>query len=113
WSEFDGQGWTSHFPKELAGTPTTAVMAHRGHLWLGTQGRGLAEVELATGAVSIQDERNGLPDDWITCLGRMGDRVLAGTFVGGLAWQQAGTPALLEGGDRGKWRAVTELAGEN
>lgn len=103
WSEWDGVLWTHHLNvPELHGLPITALCPDGDTLWVGTQGRGLAEISRAQGTVRWHDERNGLPDDWVTCLTRSQGRVLAGTFVGGLArW------------DGTRWTTFHELAGQN
>lgn len=108
WSEWDGRQWTHRLSlPELQGLPITALLPDGPTLWVGTQGRGLAEIERATGRgrrsprfVRWHDERHGLPDDWITVLARVNDTLYAGTFVGGLArW------------DGTKWTSA--LAGQN
>jgi hypothetical protein len=100
WSEFDGQTWTHHLGRpELQGVPITVLYPEGDTLWIGTQGRGLAEVVRATGALRWHDERQGLPDDWVKCIARVGQSLYVGTFVGGLArW------------DGARWAAVAELS---
>jgi len=86
WSEFDGRTWRHHLQRpELQGVPLTALYPEGDVLWIGTQGRGLAEVNRATGELRWHDERQGLPDDWVKCLARAGPWLYVGTFVGGLA----------------------------
>ena len=104
WSEWDGANWTHRLTlSELQGLPITAFLPDGDTLWVGTQGRGLAQIQRATGRfVRWHDERHGLPDDWITALTRVGDTVCVGTFVGGLArWNGS------------KWTSPSELAGQN
>ena len=103
WSEWDGRRWT-HFLKlpELQGVPITALLPDGDVMWVGTQRRGLAEVNRRSLQVRWHDERVGMPDDWITCLKRVADQLHAGTFVGGLAtW------------DGHRWRTLPDLAGQN
>ncbi|MFN3653492.1 MAG: hypothetical protein ACK47B_28265 [Armatimonadota bacterium] len=103
WSEYDGREWIHHLNlPELQGLPITCLLPAGETLWVGTQGRGLAEVHRPSGTVRWHDERHGLPDDWVTVLGRTGQTICAGTFVGGLAWKS---------GDR--WTVTPELEGEN
>ncbi|MBM3458666.1 MAG: hypothetical protein FJX77_09070 [Armatimonadetes bacterium] len=86
WSEWDGSRWSHHLQvDDLQGRAPTTLLPDGPRLWFGTQGRGLAEVERATGQVRWHDERHGLPDDWITALGRAEGRLYAGTFLGGAA----------------------------
>lgn len=85
WSEFDGKNWIHHVEiPELQGLQVTAILPEPDRIWIGTQGRGLAEVNRVTNAIKWHDEQNGLPDDWIKCLAKVGDTLYAGTFVGGL-----------------------------
>ncbi len=101
WSEFDGVSWTHHLQiPELQGVQVTAILPEGDRTWIGTQGRGLAEVGRSTGKLTWHDERHGFPDDWVKCLARSGDVLYAGTFVGGLA--------CLRGGS---WTACRELSG--
>jgi len=103
WSEFDGKTWTHYLQMpDLQGVPVTVLYPDAGRLWIGTQGRGLAEYDRSAGKLRWHDERNGLPDDWVTAIGRAGNDLYIGTFVGGLARQ-----------DGEKWTQVPELAGEN
>jgi ligand-binding sensor domain-containing protein len=103
WSEFDGKTWTHHLDlPELQGVPITALCPDGDRLWVGTQGRGVAEVVRATGTLRWHDERDGLPDDWVTVLARVKNTVYAGTFVGGLA-QWTG----------GRWTTFPALNGQN
>ncbi|MCE5197989.1 MAG: hypothetical protein ABFD54_13815 [Armatimonadota bacterium] len=85
WSEFDGKTWTHHlkFP-ELQGCAITAILPQKDTIWIGTQGRGLAEIDRTSKTVRMHDERNGLTDDWIKCIACAGNTVYAGTFVSGL-----------------------------
>lgn len=103
WSEWDGARWMHHLKlPELQGLPITALCPDGDTLWVGTQGRGLAQVSRSQETIRWHDERDGLPDDWVTCLTRSGGSVLAGTFVGGLArW------------DGARWVTFPALAGQN
>jgi ligand-binding sensor domain-containing protein len=103
WSEFDGRAWT-HFLKVpgLQGLPITTLFPDGGRLWIGTQGKGLAEFTRTTGALRWHDERHGLPDDWVTSVARAGDALYAGTYAGG--------PARWMGK---RWAQVPELARQN
>src|SRR5262249_6302367 len=47
--------------------------------------RGLAQFDHRTGQLRWHDERQGLPDDWITAITRIGRIVYVGTYIGGLA----------------------------
>jgi len=85
WSEFDGKTWTHHLKhSELQGIEITAILPEANTIWIGTQGRGLAEVDRSGGTIRMHDERNGLGDDWVRCIARAGGTLYAGTFVGGL-----------------------------
>jgi ligand-binding sensor domain-containing protein len=51
----------------------------------------LAEIDAATGTLRrFQGERDGLRDDWITAVARVGRTLYAGTFAGGLALREDG-----------------------
>ncbi len=103
WSEFDGKTWTHFLTRpELQGVPVTVLYPEKDRLWIGTQSRGMAEYDRVHDSLLWHDERNGMPDDWVTAIVRVGGDLYAGTFVGGLA-RLAGK----------QWRAVSELAGEN
>ncbi len=103
WSEWDGAQWTHRLTlPDLQGLPITTLLPAGNTLWVGTQGRGLAEVTRATQTVRWHDERDGLPDDWVTCLTQANGRVWAGTFVGGLAFW-----------DGSHWTTYPELGGQN
>jgi ligand-binding sensor domain-containing protein len=103
WSEFDGKTWTHQLQlPELQGVPVTVLYPDGDRLWIGTQGRGLAEYDRKSGKLRWHDERNGLSDDWITAIARAGKDLYVGTFVGGLA-RYEGTV----------WRTLPELSGEN
>ncbi len=102
WSEWNGRVW-QHFLNlpALQGIPPMALLPDGDTLWFATQSRGIAEIERATGKIRWHDERLGLPDDWITCLAKVGTEIFAGTFVGGLArW------------DGLKWQVAPEFGGE-
>jgi ligand-binding sensor domain-containing protein len=103
WSEWDGITWKHYLNlPELQGLPIVTLYPDASTLWIGTQSRGVGEYSYATGKLRWHDERNGLPDDWITCLARDGSTLYAGTFVGGLAWW-----------DGKKWFISPALKGEN
>jgi ligand-binding sensor domain-containing protein len=106
WSVWDGFRWKHHLQvDELQGLPITTLLPEGETLWIGTQGRGLAEADRTTGVIRRwHDERHGMPDDWITTLARCGDRLYAGTFVGGLVCLSRGAPT---------WNPVSGTAGEN
>ena len=108
WSEWDGARWT-HFLQipELQGLPPMSLLPDGDTLWIGTQSRGLFEYSKRTQKLRLHDERLGLPDDWITCLARIGDTVYAGTFVGGLAFYVIDKEAAP------KWVSLSQLHGEN
>ena len=103
WSEFDGRTWTHHLDlPDLQGLPITALCPQDDALWIGTQGRGLAQWNRKEAGLTWHDERNGLPDDWITTLACVNGKMVAGTFVGGLAaW------------DGARWQTAPALKGEN
>lgn len=85
WSEFDGKSWTHHLKhSELQGCAITAILPDEDTVWIGTQGRGLAQYIRTSGDIRMHDERHGLADDWIKCLARVGETIYAGTFVSGL-----------------------------
>jgi ligand-binding sensor domain-containing protein len=101
WSEFDGKHWTSHLDlKQLQGVPTTSLCVEANTVWLGTQGKGIAEISRISGNLRWHDARNGLKDYWITAMAVTDGTLYAGTFVGGLTRRE---------GDR--W--ITLLDGEN
>lgn len=105
WSEMTGAIWNHHLNhSELQGIQVTALLPDGDRLWIGTQGRGLLLFMRSAGAFRRFTESDGLPDDWITVLARSGDRVIAGTFVGGIAsWDGAKWTPTLDG------RSVTAL----
>ncbi|MBS1714261.1 MAG: hypothetical protein JST30_07975 [Armatimonadetes bacterium] len=83
WSSWSGDTWDHRLQdSELSGCATTCLLPTGRGVWLGTQGRCAALVEGQS--VRWVDERHGFPDDWVTCLARVGESVYAGTFVGGL-----------------------------
>lgn len=115
WSEWDGAQWR-HFLRlpELQGLIVVALCADGDTLWIGTQSRGLAEYSHKTGALRWHDERHGLPDDWITCIQKVGDTLYAGTFVGGLARLEAAGLNDASRNDTGaRWTTMPDLQGEN
>jgi ligand-binding sensor domain-containing protein len=91
WSEFDGSKWAPHLNlKELEGLVPTCLQPDGDNLWIGTQGKGLALFNRKTETLTWFDERAGFEDDWVTCLSRSGNRIYAGTFVGGcMVWDGA------------------------
>jgi ligand-binding sensor domain-containing protein len=108
WSEWDGTAWTHRLRiPALQGRPLTVLFPDTteggaGTLWVGVQGRGLAEINAATGEFrGFRDERNGLPDDWVTAIARAGKMLFAGTFAGGLARKADGKES---------WKPVKDLA---
>ena len=108
WSEWDGANWTHRLSlPTLQGVPITTLLPdlERKTLWVGTQGRGLAEIDLPTGELRRwHNEQNNLPDDWITEIARAENRLLVGTFVGGLASLRDGAAT---------WEITPDAAGEN
>ncbi len=103
WSEWDGQNWMPHYDlPALKGVPIMNLAMQGDDVWVGTQSRGVAKWTSATNQIKFFDERDGLNDDWITALLVDGERVWAGTFVGGLHVYEDG-----------KWRAFEETKGEN
>ena len=91
WAQWDGQKWTGFYDLPgLAGVPVMNLAVQGDDVWIGTQSRGLARWTRKTGALKFFDERDGLNDDWITALLVDGERVWAGTFVGGLYLYQNG-----------------------
>lgn len=103
WSEWNGQTWTPHYDlPALKGVPIMNLAMQGEDVWLGTQSRGIAKWTRGANELKFFDERDGLTDDWITTLCVDGERVWAGTFVGGLYVYEAG-----------KWRAFDETKGEN
>jgi ligand-binding sensor domain-containing protein len=88
----------------------TAICSLGGHVWVGTQGRGI----LRYGREGAQwfDERHGLGDDWITCLEVWNGRLYAGTFVGGLYFESGGKWASVEGLDGQNVTALAEFGGK-
>jgi len=103
WSEFDGHTWKHHLSiAELQGVAITILSPERDRLWIGTQGRGLGEFDRATGRLRWHDERQGLPDDWVTGIARAGDTLCVATFLGGLSrW------------DGARWEVSAELRDQN
>ena len=101
WSEWNGATWTHHFDvPQLQNTPIVSLLIDDEKLWLGTQNKGV--IEYSKRVATVHDERNGLPDDWITCLEKIDNIIYAGTFVGGLARFDGKT-----------WTTQRELKGEN
>ncbi len=103
WSEWGDEKWTPHYDlPQLKGAPIMNLAMQGDDIWLGTQSRGIAKWTRATNELKFFDERDGLNDDWITALCVDGERVWAGTFVGGLHVYK-----------NGKWRAFDETKGAN
>ncbi|RYG71810.1 hypothetical protein EON80_04780 [bacterium] len=103
WSEWDGRNWTPHFEvPELKGVPLMGLLADGDALWIATQSRGLGRYIHGTKEFRWFDERDGLPDDWVTTLIKFDGKIYAGTFVGGLARL-----------DDDKWFTFDELTGQN
>jgi len=83
WAATDGKRWEHHFKEPaLQGQVITAIAAGKDTLWLGTQKAGL--FAWRDGRLTQYHESHGLTDDWITSIGIRGDRVLVGTYTGGL-----------------------------
>ena len=93
WSAWNGAQF-SHYLKlpALQIVPLVQIVPDpkTGDLWLATENRGLFEWDARTQKLRHFDERDGLPDDWITTVARSGNRVYAGTFQGGVAWKDDG-----------------------
>ena len=93
WSAWDGAKF-SHFLKlpGLQIVPLVQIVpdSKTGDLWLATENRGLFNWNARAQKLRHFDERDGLPDDWITGVVRNGNRVYAGTFQGGVAWKDDG-----------------------
>lgn len=93
WSEWDGTTFVHHLKiSELQIVPLLQILpdsvtSQGKRLWLGTENRGLFEWDARRQRLRHHDERQGLPDDWITSLARSGTVLFAGTFNGGLAWR--------------------------
>ena len=105
WSEYSRGVWTPFLRlPELQGIVLTALLPDGNDLWIGTQNRGIAFYERAKNALTWHDERAGLPDDWITVLARANDKIVAGTFVGGLAEYTRA---------KNLWKPIAELRGQN
>ncbi len=86
WSEWDGARWTPHFGiAQLKGVPLMGLFLDGDYLWIATQSRGLGRYNRADKTFRWFDERDNLPDDWVTATAKLGGHIYAGTFVGGLA----------------------------
>lgn len=93
WSAWDGAKFSHHLKlPELQIVPLVQIVPDEksGNLWLATENRGLFEWNEGAQKLKHYDERDGLPDDWITSVSRRGKRVYAGTFQGGVAWKDDG-----------------------
>jgi len=89
WSEWDGRNFTHRLKiPELQIVPLMQIFPDGERVWLGTENRGAFEWNRNSKKLRQHDERDGLPDDWITVLNRNGSTLLAGTFNGGLAWRE-------------------------
>lgn len=100
WSEFDGKTWMHRLKNpSMQGHQVTCLLPDGETLWVGLQGLGLAQMDESSGDITWHDERNGLPDDWVTCMVKVNGVVYAGTFDGGLAYWDGKT-----------WAVVKELA---
>ncbi len=95
WGATDGTTWERHFHRpELAGEPVTAIArSDDGTVWLGTQRQGLFAYQNDT--VKHYYESQGLTDDWITSLAVWDNRLLVGTYTGGLLEKQGDRFAVL------------------
>jgi len=110
WSETrDSRIFTPRFPADLSGLPITALLPTQNRVFVGTQGRGLAECDRETGALRVwHDERGGIGDDWITALALSpAGRLVAGTFVNGAFWSETSQPNA-DGSVCGPWRPLPE-----
>jgi ligand-binding sensor domain-containing protein len=104
WSEWDGKNFVHHLKlAPLQIVPLMQIFPDGKTLWLGTENRGLFAWDFATQKLRHFDERDGLPDDWITAIGRTGSTLLAGTFNAGLAWRE--TPNT-------QWQSAPNLKGK-
>ena len=92
WSAWDGKNFAHHLKiPELQIVPLMQIFpdgdqSKNSKLWLGTENRGLFMWNEDSQKLQHFDERDGLPDDWITSLNRSGSTLFAGTFKGGVAW---------------------------
>lgn len=103
WSVWNGKAWTHHLDNPtLQSIALTGLQPDGDTLWIGTQGKGVLEANITSQEIRRYDERHGLPDDWITCLLRVGKSLYAGTFVGG--------PAHWDGA---KWNTFSQLQKAN
>jgi len=89
WATMDAAGqWEHHWhDPELTGQVITAIAAESRQdgspvVWIGTQRRGL--LRYSQGRYTAFDETRGLSDDWITCIRPTSNRLLIGTYTGGL-----------------------------
>jgi ligand-binding sensor domain-containing protein len=111
WSVWDGTTLTHHLIlPELQGFPVTALCPSLDGttLWVGTQGKGLIDVDMRRGTIRhVHNEQDGLSDDWVTDLTFAPERnsayPLVGTFVGGLCEHKRD----------GKWQVTPTTEGEN
>ncbi|RYX86834.1 hypothetical protein EON83_01235 [bacterium] len=101
WSEWDSKTFSHHLRiPELQIVPLQHIVPDGNDVWLGTENRGLFHWKRATQTLEHSDERNGLPDHWITGIKRTGNTVFVGTFGSGLAIRNDGEKI---------WQAPTEL----
>jgi hypothetical protein len=86
WATTDGKQWEYHFADQvLQGQVITAIAPQGETVWLGTQKAGL--FAWRGGQLMQYHEAQGLTDDWITCFGTHENRLLVGTYNGGvLSW---------------------------
>lgn len=73
WSEWDGENFVHHLKlPQLQIVPLMQIFPDGETLWLGTENRGLLAWDFRAQKLRHFDERDGLPDDWITAIGRSG-----------------------------------------
>jgi hypothetical protein len=84
WSEWDGVKW-SHYLRlpELESYEVTALAAHGGQVWVGTQERGAFLFDRKTGKMTGFDQRQGLGDDWVRGILADDKGVVVGLFRSG------------------------------
>lgn len=123
WTEKTATSMTENRPPELEGQVATAVLSHRGTVYVGTQRTGLWTANGASMKnVSLLE---GLADTWVTSLAAVDGRVFVGTSHGGLARVEGSravpvpTPSvsinhlvvwrsmLVFGGNHGAWMSVS------
>ncbi len=88
WSEWDGRTFSHHLRlPELQIVPLLHILPDGKNLWLGTENRGLFRWNRRAHALERFDERDGLPQDWMSALAQSDGVLVAGTFGAGLAWR--------------------------